>query len=106
MKVYDIALTLVRVLVVVDVIRELASLISDIIGAAVMSGTLLWSSSPEAHELVGGVEARALTLGQLAAVTFAIIVDLSIFAAAPRIARFASKFALPETDSSIASLKS
>ena len=92
MKVYDIALALVRALVLVDLIRELASLISDVLVSGIAFGTLSLSFSPAMHELAGTAVSEALTLARLGSVAFAVIVDLIILAAAPRIARFATKF--------------
>ena len=95
MKIYDIALALVRVLVVVDVIRELAGLVTGAATMMVAAGTL-WSS-PLTHAMTGDIVARALTLSRLAGTVFVIITDLIILVAAPRIARFASTFSSPET---------
>ena len=77
----------------VDVIHELANFIIDAATAVIAFG-MLWSGPPPiTHEMAGTVVAKALTLSRLSGVALVIVVNLIIFAAAPRIARFATKFA-------------
>ena len=92
-KVYDIALALVRVLVVVAVIRDLANFIIGAAGATYAFGAMWWT--PSLHAMAGDAMARIVMFGRVLSTVLGIIVELIILAFAPRIARFAASVAGP-----------
>ena len=79
MKVYDIALALIRTLVALDLIRQ--------------AGDLVFAAFRTALDLSSADHLRSAGLASIMQAGFAIIVLLIVWAAARPIAAFASRFA-------------
>jgi len=91
MKVYDIALVLIRTLVAVELIRETVGMIFGVIGVSVSLAIL-----QPTFDLVGQPGLKTAVFNSIYGPASSIAVSLLIFAASRRIARFAAKLATPQ----------
>lgn len=82
MKVYDIALMLIRALMALDVIREIVNLVYDVVRGFLV---VLAAGSTNYMKVVEGTAAISPAIG--------LVVSLFILAFSKKIARFAAKFA-------------
>ncbi|HEY1427605.1 MAG TPA: hypothetical protein VGF50_13110 [Caulobacteraceae bacterium] len=84
MKVYDIALMLIRAVIALDLIREVVSLAYDVVRGALVVAA---AGDTSYMKVVEGTTAVSPIIG--------IVVSILILANSKRIARFAAKFATP-----------
>jgi uncharacterized membrane protein YkgB len=92
MKTYDLALTIVRALVIIDIVRELAGVVSGLISIPIVFWTLA-SHGPEVSEIASHTLTLAMWARLLFTPAFSIATSLAIWWASPRLARLVVKFA-------------
>lgn len=85
MKIYDIALMFIRALMALDVIREIVSLLYDVVRGYLV---VLAAGSTNYMKVVEGTEVISPIIG--------LVVSLLILAFSKSIAHFAAKFAGPQ----------
>ena len=90
MKTYDLALTIIRALVVVEIVREVVGMVGVLVGAAVVLLNL--GSGPSEATSMGTRIANTAIMGSAFQAAWSIVISLAIWFASRPLARFVARF--------------